>query len=287
MSISSADTPQLITLSEIMPNPKMQGVNEWIEIANGASTPADLTGWAIDDADGGGSPYHLPQGSVIAPRSLLVISLPKALFNNSGDTVRLLRPDGSVADQYIYTQSSADQRFCRVEHGWQVCASSPNALNQAAPTPSTPMAGTPIPVTQTPNQAPSLHVQAIANHATPTLPAWSQGSITAAPAYSNATAGARYRGAASATPISTFSTPTQALRATQRVDAPPISRSTRLPLAMYIGIFLFGVGSVISGYDWLRTRRMPAFLAPAEDMPLELLDRELLEDDSPEDELDR
>jgi hypothetical protein len=213
-----------------------------------------------------------------------VISLPKALFNNTGDTVRLLRPDGSVADQYVYSQSSADQSFCRAENSWQVCVPSPSAPNQAAPAPSTPGAVSPIPVTQTPNQVPSLHVLAIATDSSPTLQAWPQGSITAAPAYSNATVGARYRGVASATPIPTFSRPTQVLPAIQRVNSPPMSRSTGLPLGMKVGIFLFATGSVISGCDWLRTRRMPSPSAPAEDAPLDLLDSELLEDDSPEDE---
>ena len=74
--------PAGVRLSEFLPNPKGNGAQEWVELFNDADTQADLSGWAIDDAEGGGSPYRLPQGSSIAPHGLLIITLPKALLNN-------------------------------------------------------------------------------------------------------------------------------------------------------------------------------------------------------------
>ena len=264
-----------------MPNPKTHGANEWVEIANDADTPVDLSGWAIDDADGGGSPYRLPQDSSIAPHSLLVITLPKALFNNGGDTVRLLRPDGGVADQYVYAQSSADRSFCRAKSEWNLCDSSPNAPNQAAASLSTPVAALPMLVTQTSDESLSLHEQSVVADSSPTSPlnAWSQGVISAAPSYVNATSGALYHGIARTTPLPVASLPTPMPAATWRITIPPAARPTALPLGMGAGIFLFVAGGAISGYDWLRSRRLPSSPAPAQEELIDVLDDDLLQDD--------
>ena len=266
-------------LSEFLPNPKGNAANEWVEIANDADTPADLSGWAIDDADGGGSPYHLPQVSVIAPHRLLVITLPKALLNNGGDTIRLLRPDGSVADQYVYAQSSANQSFCRAASNWKLCDPSPNAPNQAA-SPGTVVAVLPLVLAQSSNQSPSMHAQSVVDDSSPTPPhVWPQGAITGVPAFANATAGALYHGVARATPIILLSTPIHAAPATQPEDATPVAHPSKLSLGMGVGIFLFAAGGAISGYDWLRSRRMPSSSALAQAEPLDLLDDDLLEDE--------
>jgi hypothetical protein len=270
VSVISADASHAIRLNEFLPNPKTQGANEWVELANDADTTVDLIGWAIDDADGGGSPYRLPQGSSIAMHGLLVITLPKALFNNGGDTVRLLRPDGSVADQYVYAQSSADRSFCRAESGWKLCDPSPNAPNQAAASLGTPVAAPPMLMTRTPDESLSLHEQSIVADSSPMPPlnAWSQGAITAAPSYVNATSGVLYDGVARTTPLLSASLPTPIPAATRRSTALAVARPTALPLGMGGGIFLLVAGGAMSGYDWLRSRRIPS--APASGAPEEL-----------------
>jgi hypothetical protein len=48
---------------------------------------------------------------------------------------------------------------------------------------------------------------------------------------------------------------------------------------MSAGLFLFAAGGSLSGYDWLRARRLPAPPVPAQDEPLGVLDDDLLEDD--------
>jgi hypothetical protein len=265
-----------VSLSEFLPNPKADGTQEWAELANSADTRIDLSGWAIDDADGGGSPYRLPEGSAIAPHGLLVITLPKTLFNNDGDTVRLLSPDGTVTDQYAYAQSSADQSFCRAADQWSVCAPSPNAPNQttvqASPAAASQM---PISATQTlglaASEAPVLRQQFIASNSAPVLqlPEAQPPAIIAASSYANPTSGVLYRGSVRATPGSSPSTPTTAAPATGRQDEPPVARSAILPLSMGAGLFLFLAGSVISGYDWMRSRR--TVLPPVTDQAL-LLD---------------
>jgi hypothetical protein len=84
-----------------------------------------------------------------------------------------------------------------------------------------------------------------------------QSAGNVAPSYANAASGALYRGVVSTTPTPSFSSPTPA-PAPRRQDDPPVVRSTVLPLSMGAGIFLFVAGGAISGYDWLRSRRLPA-----------------------------
>jgi hypothetical protein len=57
-----------------------------------------------------------------------------------------------------------------------------------------------------------------------------------------------------------------------------VVRPTVLPLSMGAGIFLFVAGGAISGYDWLRSRRLPT-------LAHDLLEDDLLEDDLLEDDL--
>jgi hypothetical protein len=245
-----------VSLSEFLPNPKGNGALEWAELANSANQAVDLSGWAIDDADGGGVPYRLPQGSSIEPHSMLVITLPKTLFNNAGDTVRLLRPNGEVADQYAYAQSSADQSFCRAESQWELCAPSPNAPNQLAVA-GAPAADSPSSATQAPSpaagEAPRLHQQSMPSDSVQQLPEAAQDTISAGPAYANPIAGALYRGVASATPAPVLGTPTAA--PSRQHDRQPAAQPAGLPVSLGVGMFLFLAGSVISGYDWMRSRR--------------------------------
>jgi hypothetical protein len=126
-----------------------------------------------------------------------------------------------------------------------------------------------------------MHQQSLGNDASPTLSLFvgSPDVSTAVLAYVNATAGALYRGVARATPITTLNTPAHALPATQRLDSSPDVRPTELPLGTRAGVFLFVTGGVISGYDWLRARRLPVPPAPTEEALLGVLEDELLEDD--------
>jgi hypothetical protein len=166
-----------------------------------------------------------------------------------------------------------------------LCEPSPNALNQAVAPLDTPVTALSIAVTQTPHQSPSLHAQSINGNSSPTPPlVWTQGAIAAAPSYANATAGALYHGVARATSIILLSTPTHAPLVTQHLDATPVARPLGLSLGMGVGMFLFVAGSAMSGYDWLRARRMPSPSAPAQDELLDVLEGELLEEDSLEDD---
>lgn len=271
-----------VRLSEFLPNPKAHGTNEWVELANDADTPVELSGWAIDDADGGGSPYRLPEGSVIAPHGLLLVELPKALFNNAGDSVRLLRPDDQIADQYNYGQAGADQSFCRVDGIWTACTPTPNAPNQAVAQHAAP----------SPTASPELQTAALGGAdtlsgdaarpvalATPAFFAIQSDAITALPSYAYPTGGVLYRGVAP-TPSAPASPPALVPHRAPRAAAPSSGRSGA-QLGMGAGLFLCAAGGAIAGYDQLRARRLP--------MPIPTSDpEELCEeiDDSGEEEVD-
>jgi hypothetical protein len=263
--------PSGIRLSELMANPKEIGAKEWVELSNDVDSVADLSGWAIDDADGGGSPYRLPQSSVVAAHGLLLIELPKALFNNAGDSARLLRPDGSVADQYSYSQSATDLSFCRVEDAWNTCVPTPNAPNRAAfqsePTSSLPaeLDGQSLPEVRDPHNS-SAQLSAARR-----LFANLNAAITAMPAYANAIPGALYRGLARAQPTPAPS-PSPAPAAAQNAPSSAAARPATPPLGMDVGVLLIAVGGVLAGYDRLRSRRAAA--APAEDTLDELCDED-------------
>ncbi|RRR74725.1 MAG: lamin tail domain-containing protein [Candidatus Viridilinea halotolerans] len=132
-----------LLLSEILPAPREQYNNEWVELYNPGETSIALEGWRLNDANDSGG---IVLEGRIAPGEYLVVELPRAILNNSGDTVRLFGPDGALVDSYSYGPSAADQSFTRdlTSGQWR---------NDIPPSP-----GSPGPIVQ----------QSDAQHATPT-----------------------------------------------------------------------------------------------------------------------
>jgi hypothetical protein len=259
----SGTAPDGISLSEFLPNPKASGTHEWVELASDAETPLDLSGWAIDDVDGGGSPYYLPEGSTVASHGLLLVELPKALLNNAGDSVRLLRPDGTVADEHSYGKGEADLSFCRVEGEWNICKPTPGALNQAA-SQSAPADPTAAPDSYTASHAVPDTLGVDASQpvaAAPVLLAMRNDRHSGAPSYAYSTAGVLYRGVTRAPPASSASlTPTPA---TPQAAPGLATERPAAPLGLAVGLFLCVTGGAMAGYDRLRSRRAPQPAAPA------------------------
>ncbi len=108
-----------IVINEFLPDPDILYSEEWIELFNPSAEAVDLAGYILDDiATGGGSPYTIPAGSIIAAGGFLVFNESTVGFNlnNDGDTVNLIKPDGvTVQDSYTYGSSSDD-----VSHGRQL-----------------------------------------------------------------------------------------------------------------------------------------------------------------------
>lgn len=83
--------------------------DEFIELYNRGPNPVFLKGWYLDDVAGGGSrPFELP-GVTISPDGFAYFfrSTTHVTLNDSGDTVRLMAPNGGVVDEISYLRVRA------------------------------------------------------------------------------------------------------------------------------------------------------------------------------------
>lgn len=166
-----SQTPYIsnIILSEVMvaphsPNP------EWVELYNPSNKPLTLTNWHIDDVAGGGS---VPQqfSATVPALGYWVVELNSAIFNNSGDSIRILDEQSAVVAETNYTSSFPDstwslntttQSFCHQVatyarantneciHTPSTPTPTPQPTTSAIPTPSIKTTPTPAPITPTP-----------------------------------------------------------------------------------------------------------------------------------------
>lgn len=92
-----------IRVSESMVYPD-SGDPEWVELYNPNSYEVTLLNWYIDDiADGGATPKKFTL--MLPARSYGVYELSTGIFNNSGDSVRLLNSQDQIIDSFSYTFS--------------------------------------------------------------------------------------------------------------------------------------------------------------------------------------
>jgi hypothetical protein len=132
-----------IVLNEFLPRPAAGG-QEFIELYNTSGVPADLSGWQLDDGPTGTSPHTLPAGTVIQPGGYLAFeqAATNVGLNDDGDTVRLLRPDGTTADEWAYQPApAAGVSVARLPDGgaWRTDGiPTPGQPNQVSTQPSAP-----------------------------------------------------------------------------------------------------------------------------------------------------
>jgi hypothetical protein len=120
-----------ILLNEFLPAPS-EGASEFIELINVGSTAKDISGWKIDDSEGGSAPVTLPSGSVLQPGEIRAFDY--SGLNNEGDSVRLLGPSGAVMDEYAYSDDPGDNiTYARLPDGgaWGLGVATPGGPNQA------------------------------------------------------------------------------------------------------------------------------------------------------------
>ncbi len=119
--IDSGPYSDQVIVNEFLPNPAGTDTNaEFIELYNQGKAAVNLSGWKIDDEDGGSSPYTISEGTSIAAGGYLVFynSDTKISINNSGDAVRLISPDEKIADEQRYEGSAKDdQSYARDDLG--------------------------------------------------------------------------------------------------------------------------------------------------------------------------
>ncbi|MBK8900510.1 MAG: lamin tail domain-containing protein [Anaerolineaceae bacterium] len=106
-----------IVINEIMPNPNGSDP-EWVELFNPTPQNIDISGMWLDDISGGGaSPIQVPTSTTITAGGYWTLDT-SSVFNNGGDDVRLLLPDGStVVDTYSYGNSAKGKSWYRTPDG--------------------------------------------------------------------------------------------------------------------------------------------------------------------------
>ncbi|MFN3301759.1 MAG: lamin tail domain-containing protein [Patescibacteria group bacterium] len=96
-----------ILITEFLPNPEGSDEGEWIEIYNAGSEEIDLSGWFLDDMEGGSKPYKIKEGTKILPGEYLVFyrKETKIALNNNFDSVRILDPEGNLFFEVSYEKA--------------------------------------------------------------------------------------------------------------------------------------------------------------------------------------
>ncbi|HLO14078.1 MAG TPA: lamin tail domain-containing protein [Anaerolineales bacterium] len=149
--------PPLVAINEFVPRPGHDWNNdglvnqgdEYIEILNHGVIDVNLSGYSLDDeVNVGSTPYRLPSITLKpGERHVFYGSETGLLLSDGGDAVRLLKPNGQLADAYNYTVARyPDEAYCRLpDNGglddWnQYCFPTPglqNSLSGGFPKPPT------------------------------------------------------------------------------------------------------------------------------------------------------
>ncbi len=146
---TSAPTPTItptpfassIVLNELLPKARARDWNhdgventndEWFELYNTGST-ADLSSWRVDTGEKTLG-FTIPTSTTIASHGFLVYYRSQThLALDAASQLRLLHPDGSIADAIQYTQLDDDRVHARAIDGigpWRLgCAPSPGTAN--------------------------------------------------------------------------------------------------------------------------------------------------------------
>jgi hypothetical protein len=130
-----------IHINEFLPNSDgLDSTGEWIELWNAGTAPADISGWKLDDAEGGSLPYTISAGRTIGPGGYVKFSRPVTAIalNNDSDMVRLLTPGGQVYESIAYENAPRGVSSNRKADGsfvwsWTPTPEAPNVLSPKPP----------------------------------------------------------------------------------------------------------------------------------------------------------
>ncbi len=90
-------------INEFLPDP--ESGDEWVELFNNSSSQkVSLSDWKLDDIEGGSSPQTFKAD--LDANGYFVLYFSGNKLNNSGDSLRLIRPDGVVSDSFNYSGST-------------------------------------------------------------------------------------------------------------------------------------------------------------------------------------
>ena len=126
--------PTEVSLNEVMPWPasdwngdgQVDSDDEYIELYNAGGQAVDLGGWKLDDSAAGAqaevsSPYVIPPGTILPAKGFLLFfgSQTHVGLNNNGDSVRLLWPDGTEVERFVYETATWGSAFSKEKDGGQ------------------------------------------------------------------------------------------------------------------------------------------------------------------------
>ncbi len=100
-----------IFISEAMVNPTT-GEKEWLEIYNNNDFPVSLNSWYVDDLENAGSSPKIFSLEINA-KSYAVFNLTSSMFNNDGDSVRLLDFNKNLKDDFEYEKTEQGKSLGR------------------------------------------------------------------------------------------------------------------------------------------------------------------------------
>lgn len=105
-----------VIISELLPNVEGKDDKEWIEIYNKSEQMVDISGWQIDDEEGGSKAFVFPESTFISAKGYLVFEKEATgiILNNSDDSARLLSSDGSIVDEVCYVETYEGQTLNRI-----------------------------------------------------------------------------------------------------------------------------------------------------------------------------
>jgi len=137
--VSGSPQPDEVLLNELLPSPGDTAA-EWVELRNPSPFPVDLGGWQMMDL--AENTFTFPGGDILPPDGFRLVwrSESGIALNNYGDTLRLIRPDGSLADSVVFAENpGSDLSVCRApDTGKWVspCSPTPGTANAVLPPPA-------------------------------------------------------------------------------------------------------------------------------------------------------
>ena len=100
-----------IYISEAMVNP-MTGEKEWVEIYNNNDFSVSLSNWFIDDLENAGSSPKVFSLEITA-KSYAIFDFSSSIFNNDGDSIRLLDFNKNLKDDFEYQKTETGKTLGR------------------------------------------------------------------------------------------------------------------------------------------------------------------------------
>jgi DNA/RNA endonuclease YhcR with UshA esterase domain len=108
-----------IIINEFLPNPEGSDEKEWIELKNISNEEINLSGWQIDDSEGGSRSHTIPEGTLINPNGFLLLERQKTkiALNNTTDSVRLFNNTGDLISQIDYEGAKEGLSYALEKNG--------------------------------------------------------------------------------------------------------------------------------------------------------------------------